>query len=97
MSTQDAPFLMRLHIEAMVPLAIHDLHKVGGPTDWHLEHARKLAWDIAECGDILIYKSDKKGETANMMNKLVEGLTILVFQPGGITFLGVHFEVEEDK
>lgn len=97
MSSTDAPFLLKLHVEAMVPLAIHDLIRHGGPTSWHQEQARELAWSIAECGDILIYKSDKKGETAKIMNKLIGGLAILAFQPGGITFLGLHFEVPENS
>lgn len=97
MSSNDASFLMRTHVDAMVPLAIQEIARGGGITDEHINLARSLSWDLAECGDILIYRSDKKDETAKMMNKLVEGLAILAFLPGGVTFLGVHFEAERKK
>lgn len=83
--------LMRLHLEAMVPFAIHDLAKAGGPSEQHFARARNvLAWDIAESGDALLYRV--KGKTSEMMSKLIEGIAILSFCPGGIDFLGLHFE-----
>lgn len=87
-------FLMKTHLEAMVPLAIQEIKKSGGITDEHINRARGIAWDVAEHGDILLYKSNKKGESARMMNKLVEGLAILSFCPGGVIFAGLHFKSE---
>ena len=87
-------FLMKTHLEAMVPLAIQEIVRSGGITDEHINRARGIAWDVAEHGDILLYKSNKKGESARMMNKLVEGLAILSFCPGGVIFAGLHFKSE---
>jgi hypothetical protein len=106
MSDEDTKFLMQMHIEATVPLLIHDYLKCRGIDEQHFAYARNvLAWDIAQHGDALLYKEgttrDKKtGETRNigtaeMVNKLVEGLAILSFCPGGVTFLGLHFEASE--
>ncbi len=106
-------FLLRIHVEAMVPLRIYDyLRCPGGIDPQRVEYARNvLAWDLAEHGDALLYyektkkpksaKQAKKTEqsnsigTAEMMNKLVDGLAILSFCPGGINFLGLHFEAAE--
>jgi hypothetical protein len=86
---------MRLHVETMVPLRIHDYLKCpGGIDEQRFEYARNvLAWDIAEQGDTLLYRV--KGKSAEMINKLVEGLAILSFCPGGVTFLGIHFEAAD--
>jgi len=49
---------------------------------------------IAEHGDIIMFKGKKKGETANAFNALAEALAILSFQPGGVKFMGLHFETK---
>jgi len=89
-------FLLKTHLEAMVPLAIQTIKDSGGITDEHINRARSIAWEIAEHGDIILYKSDKKGETAKRINQLVEGLAILAFCPGGVTFMGLHFSSERE-
>lgn len=86
---------MRSHLEAMVPLAIHDLIKMGGITDWHLKRVSGYAWDIGSGGDALLYRV--KGESAKMMGKLTEALAVMAFLPGGVTFLGLHFEVPQTE
>src|SRR5579864_112435 len=91
-SIETKKMVMRLHLEASVPFAIHDLTKIGGPSEEHFARARNiLAWDIAGGGDALLYR--EKLKSAQMMSKLIEGLAIMAFQPGGVTFLGLHFEV----
>ena len=47
---------------------------------------------IAEHGDNILFRSVKKGETAAAFNALAEGIAILSFAPGGITFMGDHWE-----
>jgi hypothetical protein len=47
---------------------------------------------IAERGDIIMYRSKKKGETAKMVNVLVESLAMLAFTPGGVTFGDMRWE-----
>ena len=91
-NTETRSMVMKLHLEASVPLLIQDIAKSGGLTNERIEKAKEYAWDIAGGGDILMYKSNKKGESAKMMSKLVEGLAIMAFFPGGVTFLDLHFE-----
>ncbi|HEY4036839.1 MAG TPA: hypothetical protein VGL94_23015 [Ktedonobacteraceae bacterium] len=85
---------MKLHVSAMVPLTIRELLRIGGPTQEHFDRARVIGQDIAERGDMLLFRSKKKGETAEMMNELVEGLAILAFCPGGFTFMGLTFDAQ---
>lgn len=95
MPSEDTHALMRLHVETCVPLRIYDyLRYPGGIDEQRFAYARNvLAWDIAEQGDALLYRV--KGKSAEMANKLVEGLAILSFCPGGVTFLGLHFDASE--
>lgn len=64
--------------------------------EWTPEHraeqAQKSGQHIAEHGDVVLYKSKKKGETAEAFNQLAVGLAVLAFAPGGVRFMGLHFE-----
>jgi hypothetical protein len=47
---------------------------------------------LAEHGDNILFRGPKKGDTAKGFNQLAKAITVLSFVPGGITFLGMHFE-----
>ena len=61
-----------------------------------LAAARECGQYIASHGDDLMFKS-KKGKPAAAFNKLAMGLACAAFQPGGITFAGLHFCVNHDE
>jgi hypothetical protein len=83
--------LLKLHIATVVPFLIYDLALQGGPSDLDIARLRKDYVDIiASKGDCILYRV--KGETAKAVTVLCESLAILAFCPGGITFLGMHFE-----
>lgn len=75
-----------------VPLWMDQLHQL--PED--SQAARIKAWardavdPIASRGDTLQF-GGKRGEAANVFNHVARGLAALAFQPGGITFAGVHW------
>lgn len=73
-----------------VPLHIEELRHVspGG----RVLIGRDCADEVAARGDSLMFPS-KKGRTAEAFNKLARGLAVAAFQPGGVTFLGQHWEV----
>jgi hypothetical protein len=61
-----------------------------------LRWAAEAAEAIAHKGDVLQY-GGKRGEAADVFNHLAKGLAAAAFQPGGVTFAGLHFEcVAED-
>ena len=76
-----------------VPLHIENLKRLSWP------HLKRLAEEncdvIAEKGDIILYR--QKGESAAAFNRLAESLAILSFLPGGVRFLGLHFETKRDE
>ena len=82
--------LLRTALAAAVPLWIHDLQ--GTPWDVLQARAPVCAQVIAEHGDDILYASRVKGATAKAFNALAEALAVLSFVPGGVTFLGLHFE-----
>ncbi len=76
-----------------VPLWIENVRDM--PWKEKLERARECSQIVAEKGDVILYKSKKKGETAAAFNALAEGVAILAFAPGGVTVFGMHFEATE--
>lgn len=84
--------LLKLTLQAAVPLWVERLqHKSIAEI---LERARVCGEVVAEKGDIIQFKSKKKGATADAFNHLAEGLACLAFAPGGVTFLGMKFEYQ---
>jgi hypothetical protein len=77
-------------LSAAVPLHALEMNRI--PYDVLLQEAPKLGDVIAEKGDIIQFKSKKKGETASAFNALAKALALLSFSPGGVRFAGMHFE-----
>lgn len=81
--------LLEGSLAASVPAWIEVLKDFELP--WILARAQVLAGRLAERGDIILFRSKKKGATADALNVLAEGLACLAFMPGGVRFLGMHF------
>ena len=82
--------MLRSTLGVAIPLWVFELKKL--PWSEIEKIAHESAQVIAEKGDLLMFKSKKKGETANAFNALAKGLAALSFCPGGVTFLGDHYE-----
>jgi hypothetical protein len=80
--------LLRCHLSAFVPLVIHE-YLLGQRVLRFPRH--DLAQVIAAQGDAILYRSP--GRTAQAVSALVEALATMAFVPGGVDFLGLHFEV----
>jgi hypothetical protein len=76
--------LLRVSLSAAVPLRIIDLYEQGGPDMRAIEAARAFGRILAEKGDLLLYRSPRKGETAALFNGLAQSLAVLSFQSGGV-------------
>lgn len=57
--------------------------------------AKRCSDVIAEQGDCLMFKS--RGKTATAFNALAEGLACLSFCPGGVRFMGMHWETDRER
>ncbi len=89
-TTNEMPPHMSIALSAAVPLWVFEMSRV--PLTTLTAQAPELAQIIAEKGDVAQFKSKKKGETASAFNAIAKALAILSFMPGGVTFLGEHFE-----
>lgn len=85
--------LLRISLSAAVPIWILQLQRVSSPEDI-IKRASRCGQIIAEKGDIIQFRSKKKGESAMAFNALAEGLACLAFAPGGVDFMGMHFEAK---
>jgi hypothetical protein len=89
--------LLKLHILAVVPFMILDLIEQGGIKDYHITEAQRYVDIIVSEGDALLYHSKRKGQTARVFHALCRGLAIMAFFPGGVRFLGLHFEEQSGQ
>jgi len=93
--------LLRVSLSVAVPLWIERLRPLG--PEHRQRRAQELATIVASEGDRLMYKTPAKRHkdgtrtrgTADVFNSLAEGLACLAYCPGGVTFLGEHFEAKD--
>jgi len=64
------------------------------PWDYIQARASECAQTVAEKGDIIQFRSKKKGESAAAFNALAEGIACLAFLPGGVKIFGEHWEAK---
>jgi hypothetical protein len=84
--------LLRTTLQAAVPLWMHSVRSWS--TERRVQEASKCAQVIAEHGDDLMFGGKHTTET---FNKLALGIACAAYQPGGITFMGDHWEAGEDS
>jgi hypothetical protein len=83
---------MKLVLEVGVPLRMHEIKSRKGPHDFDLARCREFAPVLASKGDVLLFRSKNKGETGELMARLIDALAVLACVPGGVDFLGLHWE-----
>jgi hypothetical protein len=66
--------------------------KKTGPNEEDFQKARELSDILGEKVDILLYGSKKRGEVADLFNRVASAIAVLAFLPGGITIFGQHWE-----
>lgn len=76
-------------LQIAVPVEIRKLRRC--PDKERQQLASECGQVITEHGDDLLYASKKKGDTARAFNALAKGLAALAYQPGGVTFAGLHW------
>ena len=82
--------LLVIALSAAVPLHIHELQGVDETEMVRIAHT--CVDEVASRGDSLMFRS-RKGASAEAFNALARGLAILAHAPGGVEFLGQHWEV----
>lgn len=82
---------LALALSCAVPLRIMEYERSGGPTEVDYERCRGYGDLLGEKGDILQFRGGKPGETAKVFNALADGLAVMAFCPGGVTFCGTRY------
>ena len=83
---------LRMALSAAVHLRIMELQARGGVSPEDIIACNASAKIIGEKADLLMFPGRKRGETAAVFNVLVNALAVLSFAPGGVDFLGDHWE-----
>lgn len=83
---------MQAALLASVPLWIDQITQEAWSESYREERRKICSQEIAERGDLLFFRGKKSGGSAQAFNRLAEGLALLSFAPGGVRFLGLHFE-----
>jgi hypothetical protein len=79
------------HLQIHVPPAVRLYLRKGVPDEEDRERVRGYALDIGSFGDTILFPDGKGGEKAHLA-KLVDGVAVLSFSPGGVHLLGLDFE-----
>ena len=83
---------LRIALSAAVPLRIMVLQARGDSKDVDRQILQETTDLFGANDDLLMFLGEKFGETARVFNALAASLAILAFCPGGVTFLGEHWE-----
>lgn len=93
----DPDDLLIVSLLVSVPLLIVELRRMPA-------EARRVtcaSWTLASTivvkflGDLLQEPGSRTGQVAEVYNVLAHGLAASAFQPGGVTYLGHHWEVSD--
>jgi hypothetical protein len=85
---------LAMAIEPAVVLYTLEFYEQGGPAAWEVEGARAFGRLLAKVGHAkLLYRSDKKGETAWLFDGLAKALAILAHAQGGVPAFGKRYDV----
>jgi hypothetical protein len=89
-------WLLSLSLSTAVPIEIDNLYQnfrgQAGILPWMVGEAVVFGQVLAERGDRLLFRSERKGETADMFVGLARTLAIMSFVPGGVPFLEEPFD-----
>ncbi len=86
---EDTAFLLRLHLSCAVPLEIANMEHCPGILRALRGQRENLTELLGTYGEGVSFKTP---ETRHMIALLTQTLAMLAFEPGGVTFLGMHFE-----
>lgn len=90
----DDNWLLLLTLDVAVPLNIMRIQKEQPTPEQLAARGSEYSTIIGTRGDILQYGGGKAGQVAEAFNALADGLAILAFRPGGVTFAGRHWEAQ---
>jgi len=88
---------IKLFLDASVPLRVMSLQEQGGPTSEDFKRVTAHSNLLGEHGDALMFKSKKKGLTAEVANAVADSIAVLSFTPGGINIFNRLWESKVEE
>ena len=89
-TTKEHP--LSIALSAAVPLHIMEMQRTGGVTDHDLETVRAFSEVLGAKGDMLLFRSKRPQEGADLFNQLARAIAVLAHCPGGVRCFGQHWE-----
>lgn len=77
---------------AAIMLHCLELRAQSGPTPEQWALLPEYSQLLSERADVMLFGGGKKGEAADLFDKTCFAVACLSFLPGGITFMGKHYE-----
>jgi hypothetical protein len=87
--------LLSASLGAAVPLWVDQILREGWSDDRMRREAEECSTVVASKGDVILFRSSKRGETAAAFNALAKGVALLSFQVGGVVCFGTRYSVVE--
>jgi hypothetical protein len=87
--------LLSAALGAAVPLWVDQIVREDWPDDRKRREAAECATVVASKGDVIMFRSSKRGETAAAFNALAKGVALLSFSPGGVVCFGTRYSTVE--
>jgi hypothetical protein len=89
--------LLASTLAVAVPMWVDQIVREGWDESRRSYEAQLAAQVVAEKGDIILYRSKKKGESAQAFNALARGIAILSFSPGGVVAFGTRYTTKDGR
>jgi len=85
--------LLAAALGAAVPIWVDQIVREGWSDERRRCEAEECATVVASRGDVILFRSAKRGETAAAFNALAKGVALLSFQLGGVVCFGTRYSV----
>jgi hypothetical protein len=85
--------LLSAALGAAVPLWVDQILREGWDDARMRREAEECSTVVASKGDVIMFRSSKRGETAAAFNALAKGVALLSFQVGGVVCFGTRYSV----
>lgn len=87
--------LLSASLGAAVPLWVDQIVREGWDDARMRQEAAECATVVASKGDVIMFRSSRRGETAAAFNALAKGVALLSFQVGGVVCFGTRYSTVE--
>lgn len=82
-------------VAALMPAAIAEMERRGGPTEEDFALSREVGFDLASAGDALQFGGETAAARKVGSGRIARALAPLAWRPGGVVVAGMPFGVRQ--